>query len=354
MSDNLPQLPAELAKLEQTIANLCDFLSGEALDTALAPLLARQAELRAILSGSGAIAQGEGAQAVGESGVLVDGSVGGSIVIAKEGAKVFIGEAPVAMPAVDRESALGRYLQHVISRNRYLQLQGIRSGGKLVNIELDQIYVTLRATRQRVVTAEESWLAREATLAPGEGQRLSRETTTETVTVSVNEALAASRRLAVLGDPGSGKTTLLRYLALLYARDLAEHGTLVPDKLDLPESGWLPILLPLRQIGTFLRTRPDDGTEGHALLLEFLRQSLQNERIPLPEDFFDEWLTHGRAVILLDGLDEVADPDLRRRVSRLVEAFTQAYANCRYVVTSRIVGYTGPARLGEVYHNYSA
>ncbi len=339
-------------------------------------------DYQATLKGSGAIAQGKGAQAAGAGGVVVGGNVGGSIitggqsrtintgggayvegsvntgggdfvggniVIAKEGAKVYIGEAPVEMPAVDRESALGCYLQHLISRNRYLQLQGIRSGGKLVNIELDQIYVTLRATRQRVITAEESWLAREATLAPGEGQRLSRETTTEMVTVSVNEALADSRRLAVLGDPGSGKTTLLRYLALLYARDLAEHGTLVPDKLDLAESGWLPILLPLRQIGVFLRTCPDDGTEGHALLLKFLLRSLENERIQLPENFFDEWLMQGRAIILLDGLDEVADPDLRRRVSRLVEAFTRAYANCRYVVTSRIVGYTGPARLGEAY-----
>jgi formylglycine-generating enzyme required for sulfatase activity len=359
------QLQAELTKLKQTMANLRELLSGEALATALAPLLTRQAELQAILTGSGAVAQGEGAQAVGESGVLVDGSVGGSIVIAKEGARVYIGEAPVAMPAVDRESALGRYLQHLISRNRYLQLQGIRSGGRLVNIELDQIYVTLRATRQRIQEAD--WLAEEANLAPGEMRRrderrggedadfispsraVASSPHLETVTVSVNEALAASRRLAVLGDPGSGKTTLLRYLALLYARDLAEHGTLVPDKLGLAESGWLPILLPLRQIGTFLRTRPDDGTEGHALLLEFLLQSLKNERIQLPDDFFDEWLTQGRAAILLDGLDEVADPDLRRRVSRLVEAFTQAYADCRYVVTSRIVGYTGPARLGEEY-----
>jgi hypothetical protein len=169
MSDNPTQPQAELAKVVQTIINLRELLSGEALTAALAPLLTRQAELQAILTGSGALAQGAGAQAVGESGVLVDGSVGGSIVIAKEGAKVYIGEAPVAMPAVDRESALGRYLQHLISRNRYLQLQGIRSGGRLVNIELDQIYVTLRATRQRIQEAD--WLAEEANLAPGEMRR---------------------------------------------------------------------------------------------------------------------------------------------------------------------------------------
>ncbi|MFZ4702756.1 MAG: hypothetical protein ACOYMG_22150 [Candidatus Methylumidiphilus sp.] len=64
---------------------------------------------------------------------------GAQIIYAGQGATIVIGDAPVTMTAVDRQSALGRYLQHLISQNRYLQLQGIRSGGKLVNIELDRI-----------------------------------------------------------------------------------------------------------------------------------------------------------------------------------------------------------------------
>ena len=36
-------------------------------------------------------------------------------------------------------------------------------------------------------------------------------------------------------------------------------------------------------------------------------------------------------------------------MARLVESFTRAYPDCRYVVTSRIVGYTAAARLGEQY-----
>lgn len=190
-------------------------------------------------------------------------------------------------------------------------------------------------------------------MAPGEMRRSCGEKrfARETVTVSINEALAKHSRLAVLGDPGSGKTTLLRYLALLYARDMAEDTHTVKEKLELDESGWLPVLLPLRKIGAYLSTRhgEDDSMEGHADLLKYLLEYLKNERISLPPDFFDEWLISGRAVILLDGLDEVADPDLRRRVSRLVESFTRAYADCRYLVTSRIVGYTGSARLGEDY-----
>jgi len=41
----------------------------------------------------------------------------------------------------------------------------------LVQIELDRIYIRLRATRLRVVEAEERWLAQEAALAPGEIRR---------------------------------------------------------------------------------------------------------------------------------------------------------------------------------------
>jgi energy-coupling factor transporter ATP-binding protein EcfA2 len=370
MSENQDKVRDELAKIEQAIAAqeaLRGVMPDEQIEAMVASLQQQRALTLAKLAGSGAIAQ-DGSVAVGEGlgvggdvhGGIIDGDdniqADGHVVIIGEGASgttVVFGEMPVKMTAVERKSALGRYLQHVISRNCYLQLQGISSRGKLVHIELDRIYITLRATQQRLVEQEEEWLAAEAKLAPGEARRMRGEghLTTETTTVSVNEALERHHRLVVLGDPGSGKTTLLRYLALLYARDLAEGGQLVEDKLGLEESGWLPLLFPLRQIGAFIDAHHGlkDGTEGHRWLLDYICQVLENERIDVLEDFFDEWLTQGKAVILLDGLDEVADPDLRRRVSRLVEAFTRAYPACRYVVTSRIVGYTGAARLGEDY-----
>ena len=304
-----------------------------------------------LVIGNGAVAQ-SGGIAAGSGGVAVGGNVGNVQVwnVAPGGAVVIDGAQDGRM-AIDRDAALGRYLQHVISRNRFLQLQGIRSGGRLVNIELDDIYICLHATHQRLVTAEERWLDEEKMLAPGEKARLAADSTltTETVTVSIKKSLSSHPRLVVLGDPGSGKSTLLRYLALSYARDLTVGSRRVQAMLGSDEPSRLPILLPLRHIGRFLQSRPDEGTEGHARLIEFLLDSLANERIQLPEDFFDRWLTTGEAVILLDGLDEVADPELRRRVSRLVESFTRTYDRCRYVLTSRIVGYTGPARLGESY-----
>ena len=355
-------LAQRLANIRQAVADsenrTASLLSPEQIADMLAPLHAQEMALQQLLAQSGAIASGEGAIAIGQQGIMA-GTIGGdavsgvkqeNIVIAESGAMVYIGEAPVKMDAVARKSTLGRYLRHLIAHNRYLRLQGLRSGGRLINIELEHIYITLRARQRRTVIDEERWLAEEAALAPGESRRhgQSRATVTETVTVSVNSALADQRRLVVLGDPGSGKTTLLRYLTLLYARSLAEGQNLVQTKLGLAENGLLPILMPLRRLARFLQ-QADESGDGHILLLEFLQRSLKSERIDVPLDFFDAYLQRGHAIILLDGMDEVAGSDLRRRVARLVEAFTCAYPDCRYVVTSRIVGYSGAARLGEAY-----
>jgi formylglycine-generating enzyme required for sulfatase activity/energy-coupling factor transporter ATP-binding protein EcfA2 len=362
----IEQLKKELEEIKQELATLKE---GSRVYKAL---LDEKFAIEAELQGAGAIAQGDGATAIGQDGIgvgrdfsgnLLKGDrniVNSTVIVARDGAQIVIGEQPVEMQAKLRETALGRYLEHIIAHNRYLQLQGIRSGGKLVNIELEQIYITLRTTQQRTIQAEEEWLRHEAEFAPGEMRKgMGERMTTETVNVKVEQALAAHKHIVVLGDPGSGKTTLLRYLALLYGRDLAEGTKIVNEKLSAgnassvthEESGSLPILLPLRQMGQFLKAhRPkDDGTEGCALLLDFLHQALKNQNLDLPGAFFEEYLEKGRAVVLLDGMDEVADPDLRARVARLVEAFTLAYPKCRFVVTSRVVGYTGSARLGVDY-----
>lgn len=130
----------ELAKVDSAIEaqeKLWGVLPDEQVDDYLPFLQQKRQLILSRLEGGGAIAQGEGAIAAGEDGI----AVGGNVVIAEKGATVVIGETPVAMTQVDRESALGRYLNYIISRNRYLQLQGIRSGGRLVNIELEHIYI---------------------------------------------------------------------------------------------------------------------------------------------------------------------------------------------------------------------
>jgi formylglycine-generating enzyme required for sulfatase activity len=151
----------------------------------------------------------------------------------------------------------------------------------------------------------------------------------------------------IIGDPGCGKTTLLSYFALTYARTLRYNIDLVKDRLGFSEPESLPIFLPLRDLGRhLLENHPNPGKDGPALLLNYLLEYYLSQDIDLPDDFFSEYLKKGEATLLLDGMDEVADPNLRQRVARLIEKFSERYPKCRFIVTSREVGYEGAARIG--------
>jgi len=278
--------------------------------------------------------------------ITAGGDVTYKVVVAEE-------EEPATPP--DPAQAMHTYLTHVIDRYQHLQLQGIRSAGELVSIDLEEIYITLNAVQKRTVPAEEmeEMLARLGKRVPGDEhlaeEVMLREREVEVV-LSVNEALVGQKRLAVLGAPGSGKTTFLQYIALTYARDLrGDKSGLVQERLGLDER-LMPVFMPLRDFARHLQAEyPNAGTDGPALLLNYLSQYFAAQEISLPRGFFRACLESGEAAVLLDGMDEVADPELRRRVARIIEAFTRRYPGNRYVVTSRIVGYQGPARLGEDY-----
>ena len=93
------------------------------------------------------------------------------------------------------------------------------------------------------------------------------------------------------------------------------------------------MLLPLRQV------RPRES------LLKAVRRVLQTDRLQLPTDLFDEPLRNGRALLLLDGLDEVANTAERAAVARWIQEQQRCFPGCPIVVTARFAGYTGGARL---------
>jgi formylglycine-generating enzyme required for sulfatase activity/energy-coupling factor transporter ATP-binding protein EcfA2 len=260
--------------------------------------------------------------------------------------------AHASSPTLDADTALARYLNHVIESNRRLQLQGIRSSTGLVSIELEEIYITLTTTERRTIKDEEQWLHEMRHLAPGEALRMEKIQSRESmqqVKVKVQEALRDHSRLVILGDPGSGKTTLLKYLALTFARDPKRETGLVEMRLQLNESR-LPILLPLRDFAKHLQEKHKDASvDGPKPLLDYLHIYFENQDIKLPDRFFADMLTAGKCAILLDGVDEVADLPTRQRIARIIEKFTIVYPDNRYIVTSRIVGYADAARLGEKY-----
>ena len=268
-------------------------------------------------------------------------------------------DRPLADAAcTDPRAAFRTYLNHVIDSTQHLRLQGIRSAGELVSVDLEEIYITLDAVQRRAAKPGEmdAALAHLGARVPGDKAWRDRsempgEREVEVV-LSVNQALAEHPRLVVLGAPGSGKTTFLSYLALTYARELCGRPGVVSERLGLEGEAErrLPVLLPLRDVGRRLAATQEDGSvDGSRFMVDYLVARFAAQEIVLPEGFFRKALEAGRALVLLDGMDEVADPELRRRVARIVEALTVRYPDNRYVVTSRIVGYRGPARLGEGY-----
>ncbi|WP_170180876.1 NACHT domain-containing protein [Actinomadura pelletieri] len=134
--------------------------------------------------------------------------------------------------------------------------------------------------------------------------------------------LEPGRVLAVLGAAGSGKTTLARYTAL----ELAEQGWW--------RRGLLPVLLYLRDHAEAIQGEQPDNLARIGAAAPWLDGAVAAE-------WLERRLARGRCVVLLDGLDEVADAGARRRVVRWVEDQISRYPGNAFVVTSRPLGYEG-------------
>jgi HEAT repeat protein len=154
---------------------------------------------------------------------------------------------------------------------------------------------------------------------------------------SVGERLAKARKLVVLGDPGAGKSTLLRWIATAYCLRFNAHPDWqqLPDVADLPDEDWLPILIRCRDLekpqaaqsleqilGHHLRKLGITGIEGERLNERLLRR-----------------LSEGRAILLIDGLDEIVRSTTRAAFCRQIEHVRAVYPHAPIIVTSRIVGY---------------
>ena len=244
-------------------------------------------------------------------------------------------------PPTDTDELLAPYLNWLIRQHSTLELRGIRRAGPSPVTPLEEVYAALKAETTPEAEWQESrrlleeevtaWLDAQGltdlpeaerrrlrwrflaghplmpALAERDRPRLFPERRSETLHLA--EAVRRYRWLVILGDPGSGKTTLLRWLTLRLARALRDGAERVrvpavhvnpAAEEDAADVGWQG------QFPTFGREHPRQG-----------------ERIP-PDGLhrlITEWLRRGRAVVLLDGLDEITAADDRMEIVRAVETF---------------------------------
>ena len=139
----------------------------------------------------------------------------------------------------------------------------------------------------------------------------------------------AQRGVVLLGEPGSGKTTGARQLAWRLA-----SGQSLPEDVGLP-AGTIPVLLRFRN----LRRETLADKQG---LRAFLEAETRCEEAPdgLDAPGPDLWNGRGGPLLwILDGLDEVVDPEMRKQVAGWVRKALDGRPEDRFLVTCRFQGY---------------
>ncbi|MBE2233803.1 MAG: SUMF1/EgtB/PvdO family nonheme iron enzyme, partial [Anaerolinea sp.] len=170
-------------------------------------------------------------------------------------------------------------------------------------------------------------------------------------TVALENLLAISDRLAIIGGAGSGKSTILHHLAVTLARAIQE-GEPFPYRLP-DDRPLIPLLVPLRYYRDYLEQchsapgrvldAPTTGT-----LAGFIAWQLQRGSKHGSEAFFHRLLREGGCLLMIDGLDEVVSREQRGQVREQVEALVRAdYPGNRVIVTAREAGFQEEAVFGD-------
>ncbi|RKT03990.1 NACHT domain-containing protein [Streptomyces sp. 3211.6] len=186
-----------------------------------------------------------------------------------------------------------RYARWVADTHGRLQLFGLTTGRAREEWPLDLAYIGLGVSGEQ------------PPVLPGEPGM-------HRTTLRADQALGAAERVLLRGPAGSGKSTLLQWLALNAAR-----------RAEGPWALSVPFVLRLRSFTT---------TEALPLPEEFLKAA----GVPLsaPPGWVEELMLSGRALVLVDGVDEVPQR-LRGRTETWLRSLISAFPKARYVVTTR-------------------
>ncbi|GAX36297.1 NACHT domain-containing protein [Nodularia sp. NIES-3585] len=135
------------------------------------------------------------------------------------------------------------------------------------------------------------------------------------------------RRIAILAPPGSGKTTLLQYITLIYAQKAHRKHT---------KSNFIPVFLRLRDVREQL-VKPQPPNLNALIEAEIKKLPVPGNN-PLP-DWFNQRLSKGQCLVMLDGLDEVTNQEERSIISQWVNQQMGEHPKATFILTSRPHGY---------------
>ena len=206
-----------------------------------------------------------------------------------------------------------RYYKHLIYKYRSFGTQGLKTKGPF-SLDLEKIFVPLRLLPESASKISSALIQRQTK----EGQL--------EIWNLLEKKLGRNlifKPIAIIGAPGTGKTTLMEHVSLTLAQE-AQGAEIL--KL-------MPILVYLRN------EREKIAGDTPPSLSKLVAEQKEIKSLDLSETWFEEQLKKHECLVMLDGLDEVADEEQRKKVRDWVERQIQAYPKAKFIITSRPFGY---------------
>lgn len=227
-------------------------------------------------------------------------------------------------PGTESTRFENRYLESLSRRLDVLQLYGADIPERQNRYSLSVAYISLTAS-----TPSESQLESRIPHSDIESKTSDRmiykkpkDLNTELEFVRVETALGGGDKVIIGGPAGSGKTTLLQWIAVTACRNSFTG--------DLSQwNGTVPFRIQLRQFTH--RTLPNPE--------EFVSIALPNISNTMPDGWVHQLLTSGRALLLIDGLDELTQARRTLAHAWLNEILTD-FPQVKVVLTSRSTAIT--------------